>query len=155
MSELHTLGSRVGAAPALDIVYPDPPEWIGLALCAETDPEAFFPEPNNKAGNQTALAKKICARCDVKEDCLDYALEHRIGHGLWGGKSAHERARILQGKSPAASRRKDRCVNGHDLVDANVRIAPDGRRVCLPCEATRARDRRARLAAALHGEVAA
>jgi WhiB family redox-sensing transcriptional regulator len=62
-------------------------DWRDLALCAEADPEAWFPE----TGHNARAAKAICRRCDVREDCLAYALEHRIRWGIWGGLSEKER----------------------------------------------------------------
>ena len=67
-------------------------EWQQRALCAQTDPEAFFPEK----GGSTREAKRICSTCDVRAECLEYALEHRIDHGVWGGCSERERRRILK-----------------------------------------------------------
>jgi WhiB family redox-sensing transcriptional regulator len=58
----------------------DAPEWQERALCSQTDPEAFFPEK----GGSTREAKRICGRCDVKGECLEYALGHDVtpvGHG--------------------------------------------------------------------------
>ena len=40
--------------------------WQERALCAQTDPEAFFPEK----GGSTREAKKVCLTCDVRGDCL-------------------------------------------------------------------------------------
>jgi WhiB family transcriptional regulator, redox-sensing transcriptional regulator len=65
-------------------------EWYVLALCAETDPEAFFPEK----GGSTREAKKICLGCPVKAECLDYALAHDERFGIWGGLSERERRRL-------------------------------------------------------------
>lgn len=65
-------------------------DWRDDALCAETDPEEFFPE---KGGSNRA-AKRICARCPVTAECLEYALEHDERYGLWGGLSERERRRI-------------------------------------------------------------
>ena len=48
-------------------------EWQDQALCAQTDPEAFFPEK----GGSTREAKRICKACAVRDECLEYALEHR------------------------------------------------------------------------------
>src|SRR4051795_5944229 len=48
----------------------DAQSWQEQALCAETDPEAFFPEK----GGSTREAKKICTGCEVKAQCLEYAL---------------------------------------------------------------------------------
>ena len=61
--------------------------WQTEALCAETDIEAFHPEK----GGSTRVAKAICAGCDVRQQCLDYALTNRIPDGVWGGLSPLER----------------------------------------------------------------
>ena len=65
-------------------------EWQERALCAQTDPEAFFPEK----GGSTREAKKVCLGCDVRADCLDYALGHDERFGIWGGLSERERRRL-------------------------------------------------------------
>ncbi|SSC24667.1 Transcription factor WhiB [Klenkia terrae] len=64
--------------------------WQERALCAETDPEAFFPEK----GGSTREAKKICTGCDVKMECLEYALGNDERFGIWGGLSERERRRL-------------------------------------------------------------
>jgi WhiB family redox-sensing transcriptional regulator len=66
----------------------DAPAWQERALCAQTDPEAFFPDK----GGGTRTAKRICRRCEVKADCLEYALAHNERFGVWGGLSERERA---------------------------------------------------------------
>jgi len=66
------------------------PDWQERALCSQTDPEAFFPEK----GGSTKEAKKICGRCDVKDECLRYALGHDERFGIWGGLSGRERRAI-------------------------------------------------------------
>ena len=68
-------------------------EWQERALCAQTDPEAFFPEK----GGSTREAKRICQGCEVKDACLDYALAHDERFGIWGGLSERERRRIKRG----------------------------------------------------------
>lgn len=65
-------------------------EWQDQALCAQTDPEAFFPEK----GGSTREAKRICQACAVRDDCLEYALEHDERFGIWGGLSDRERRRL-------------------------------------------------------------
>jgi WhiB family redox-sensing transcriptional regulator len=65
-------------------------EWQERALCAQTDPEAFFPEK----GGSTREAKKICTDCEVKAECLDYALANDERFGIWGGLSERERRRL-------------------------------------------------------------
>lgn len=73
-------------------------DWQARALCAQTDPEAFFPEK----GGSTRDAKRICARCDVRDDCLKYALEHDERFGIWGGLSERERRKIKRQAREAA-----------------------------------------------------
>jgi WhiB family redox-sensing transcriptional regulator len=64
--------------------------WQERALCAQTDPEAFFPEK----GGSTREAKRICSTCEVRSECLEYALEHDERFGIWGGLSERERRRV-------------------------------------------------------------
>ncbi|MFE5895867.1 WhiB family transcriptional regulator [Streptomyces sp. NPDC056488] len=63
---------------------------IANGLCAETDPESFFPE----RGGTTRPAKKVCGACDVRAECLEYALTHDEQFGIWGGLSEKERRRL-------------------------------------------------------------
>jgi WhiB family redox-sensing transcriptional regulator len=62
-------------------------EWQERALCAQTDPEAFFPEK----GGSTREAKRICSGCEVRTECLEYALANDERFGIWGGMSERER----------------------------------------------------------------
>ena len=64
--------------------------WQTDALCSQTDPEAFFPEK----GGSTREAKRVCASCDVRSDCLEYALANDERFGIWGGMSERERRRL-------------------------------------------------------------
>lgn len=64
--------------------------WQDRALCAQTDPEAFFPE----RGGSTREAKRVCRACEVKAECLDYALGNGERFGIWGGMSERERRRL-------------------------------------------------------------
>lgn len=73
-------------------------DWQELALCAETDPETFFPEK----GGSTREAKRICQGCEVRAECLEYALGHRERFGIWGGLSERERRRLTAGGEVAA-----------------------------------------------------
>lgn len=69
---------------------PEETNWQERALCAQTDPEAFFPEK----GGSTREAKRICGGCAVRSQCLEYALEHDERFGIWGGLSERERRRL-------------------------------------------------------------
>jgi WhiB family transcriptional regulator, redox-sensing transcriptional regulator len=73
----------------------DEQEWQERALCAQTDPEAFFPEK----GGSTREAKRICLGCEVRSECLEYALAHDERFGIWGGLSERERRKLK--KRPA------------------------------------------------------
>ena len=74
--------------------------WMALGLCRMYAPSTFFPSD----GVGVDKARKICASCPVKNECLEHALGHRIEHGVWGGCSERERRRILK-------RRRDLAVN--------------------------------------------
>ena len=73
----------------------NPLSWQTDALCAQTDPEAFFPEK----GGSTRDAKRICTTCEVKAQCLDYALQNDERFGIWGGLSERERRKLRRSKS--------------------------------------------------------
>ena len=70
--------------------YPAELEWQERALCAQTDPEAFFPEK----GGSTREAKRVCLSCEVRAECLEYALANDERFGIWGGLSERERRRV-------------------------------------------------------------
>ena len=64
--------------------------WQERALCAQTDPEAFFPEK----GGSTREAKKVCLTCEVRQDCLESALSNDERFGIWGGLSERVRRKL-------------------------------------------------------------
>jgi WhiB family redox-sensing transcriptional regulator len=64
--------------------------WMMLGACRGLDPEIFFP----RDGLGVLGARRICQGCQVRLECLEYALRHRIEHGVWGGASERERKRI-------------------------------------------------------------
>ena len=74
--------------------------WQERALCAQTDPEAFFPEK----GGSTREAKRVCLSCDVRAECLDYALGKDERFGIWGGLSERERRRLRRQRAQAGRR---------------------------------------------------
>ena len=69
--------------------------WQAEALCAQTDPEAFFPEK----GGSTREAKQVCQNCTVRAECLEYALANDERFGIWGGLSERERRRLRHAAS--------------------------------------------------------
>ena len=72
-------------------------ERCGEPLCAQTDPEIFFPEK----GGSVVQAKRLCAKCPARVECLIFALLNDELHGVFGGLSARER-QILRRRSPEA-----------------------------------------------------
>ena len=69
------------------------PEWSDRALCAQSDPEEFFPDN----GQSVAKAKAVCRACPVETACLAYALEHDLRFGVWGACTPRERQAIKRG----------------------------------------------------------
>lgn len=65
--------------------------WQDRALCAQTDPNAFFPEK----GESLKSAKAVCGACPVRGECLEYALNNKMRFGIWGGLSERERRDLL------------------------------------------------------------
>ena len=71
-------------------VAPEYQPWMDLALCAQVDPDAFFPEK----GESNQAAKRICNACPVRAQCLEFALTNKEQHGIWGGLSERERRKL-------------------------------------------------------------
>jgi WhiB family redox-sensing transcriptional regulator len=92
--EVHPLHADADEAQATESGFPIDIEeelrWQERALCAQTDPEAFFPEK----GGSTREAKRICTTCAVRSECLEYALGNDERFGIWGGLSERERRRL-------------------------------------------------------------
>ena len=88
MTDLAASLSSVEMATVFGL--PEEQSWQERSLCAQTDPEAFFPEK----GGSTREAKKICVGCEVRAECLEYALANDERFGIWGGLSERERRRL-------------------------------------------------------------
>jgi WhiB family redox-sensing transcriptional regulator len=81
-----------------------PGAWTEFALCAQADPDAWFPDK----GGSSAIAKGICTACPVRLECLDYALSGGdtwggISAGIWGGTTPCERAALRRERKAAAA----------------------------------------------------
>jgi WhiB family transcriptional regulator, redox-sensing transcriptional regulator len=62
----------------------DPMDWRDGAACRHRDPELFFPEGTaGPALLQADQAKRVCQCCPVRALCLDFALRHGLGFGIW------------------------------------------------------------------------
>lgn len=106
------------------------PNWAG-ALCAQVDPDLWFPPPGT-AGED---AKAICRRCHLRPECLEWALHVGYEHGIWGG---------LSGKGRAAERRRRAAVRRPG------RWASTGKRRTAVADLTSAGWSAAEIAAHLH-----
>ena len=67
-------------------------EWQSDGLCAQTDPDVFYPEHGDKHAAQ--VAKRVCAECPVIKKCLTSALRWNEPYGIWGGMSPKERQEL-------------------------------------------------------------
>lgn len=65
-------------------------QWDEDAACQTSDPSIFFPE----RGDNPEIAKRICRRCDVREDCLRHAMKMPEEFGIWGGLDERERSQM-------------------------------------------------------------
>jgi WhiB family redox-sensing transcriptional regulator len=71
-----------------------PTSWMADARCRDVPPEVFFPSD----GAGVEVAQRYCAVCPVAGQCLEYALDNHIEHGVWGGASERKRRRIIQSR---------------------------------------------------------
>ena len=79
----------------------DQRRWQEQANCLGVDPDLFFPE----RGASTREAKAVCRGCEVRGDCLEYALAHGEKFGIWGGLSERERRRVRRQRALERQRR--------------------------------------------------
>ena len=90
-----TIAELNGRPAVLSATPPDPDSesaWMSEGNCRLHPPATFFPSD----GVGVDKARKICRDCPVTARCLEYALDERIDHGVWGGCSERERRRILK-----------------------------------------------------------
>lgn len=64
--------------------------WMDQAACIGLDPDLFFPQTSRGilSGQE---AREVCARCEVRTDCLEHALANNEQFGIWGGMSERQR----------------------------------------------------------------
>lgn len=93
-------------------------EWQAAGACLSADPEIFFPvSAAGASAPQIEQARRICARCPVQRECLDWAMSSGEMHGIWGGTTPEERTRV---------RRKEAARRRHAARRAWL-LAPDAR----------------------------
>lgn len=120
--------------------------WRAGALCAQTDPDLWFPDK----GGSSRAARRLCGSCEVRQDCLDEALARDERHGIWGGLTEPERRRL---RPPATDPREPRprrpvaIAHGTESgYKAHRRRGEDACRACLDGLATARAARAARRA---------
>lgn len=64
-------------------------DWRGLGACARIDPNLWFA----MGAREHRQAKRICRECPVRRQCLEYAMDEPVDHGIWGGLTERERLR--------------------------------------------------------------
>jgi WhiB family redox-sensing transcriptional regulator len=89
------------------MILPKLPKLPG-AVCAEADPEAWFPENDGDgkpilighagyAMKEAKTPKRICKEmCPVRDQCLQEAIDRREQHGIWGGLTTKERQKLMK-----------------------------------------------------------
>jgi WhiB family redox-sensing transcriptional regulator len=80
--------------------------WRDWAACRGADLGVFFPG----RGQSAEPARQICARCPVRQPCLEFALSHGIVHGIWGGRSERNRRALRSRRVRAAQRERDEAI---------------------------------------------
>ena len=90
-------------APPVVLLWAD---WRGRAACRGAELHVFFPG----RGESAEPARQICARCPVRQPCLDYAISHGIVHGIWGGLAERDRRALRARHVSAARRERDEAI---------------------------------------------
>ena len=82
------------------------PRWMRNAACRGQGFDAWF--PSEEFSEEADAARRVCAGCRVRSECLDYALAAGIRHGLWGGLSSRERAALAGAARRSTGNRRRR-----------------------------------------------
>jgi WhiB family redox-sensing transcriptional regulator len=61
-------------------------DWRDRAACRGMDPELWFPVTGT-----SPRAKRVCAACPARAECLAFALAAAVTDGIWGGLSGKQR----------------------------------------------------------------
>ena len=86
-------------------VAPASGDWRAAGACRGEDPDLFFPiTAEGPSARQVTMAKAVCSRCTVQRQCLNFAMESRQDHGVWGGTTEDERKLMRRAGSRARRR---------------------------------------------------
>ena len=81
-------------------------EWRAASACLTADPDLFFPIAAGTAvATQVSRARRICAGCQVRQQCLDFAMRSGEKDGIWGGTTPEERIRDRRARNRRPARR--------------------------------------------------
>ena len=86
--------------------------WRQQAACHGTNLDLFYPERGQSAGP----GRQVCARCPVRQPCLEYALSNRISSGIWGGLTERERRPLQSDWIQAEQQERDRAILAADAA---------------------------------------
>ena len=79
-------------------------DWRAAGACLTADPDLFFPISSaGPAEQQIARAKIVCAGCDVRPQCLEFAMGNDQVYGIWGGTTPEDRQRDRRRSRRAAA----------------------------------------------------
>ena len=85
------------------------PTWRIDAQCRSKNAVHFFAPPHVECKQdrqrREAAARALCAGCPVRTPCLEYALDVREPHGIWGGLTQLERRRLTRRRAAEAQGR--------------------------------------------------
>ncbi|MGQ4488988.1 WhiB family transcriptional regulator [Streptomyces sp. SAS_281] len=103
----------------------DEETWRKDAVCRTAEPDLLFVD-----GAAQNRARALCTGCPVRTECLAYALDHRIEHGVWGGMMERERRGLLRRRPLVTSWRTLLATarSEHNQLDRARKEAPTPRR---------------------------
>ena len=82
-------------------------DWVHRARCKDEDPELFFPiGTTGPAAVQIERARAVCLRCEVRPECLEWAMATGQDAGVWGGVSEEERRALRRARKREAAARR-------------------------------------------------
>ncbi|MGI8758671.1 MAG: WhiB family transcriptional regulator [Acidimicrobiales bacterium] len=73
--------------------------WRQHGACRGIDPDIFYPIDDD---DEAEGAKEVCAQCQVRQACLEFALATHERDGVWGGATERERRRMIRQRRRSA-----------------------------------------------------
>lgn len=75
-------------------------DWRAAGACLSADPDLFFPiAVGTAADDQVSRALRVCGDCQVRRQCLDFAMQTGEASGIWGGTTSEERIRARRARN--------------------------------------------------------